>query len=181
MPPDLLPAMLGPFFVLPTHGNEAHGNEEEDWLFRIYASSREFDADVTSRHLDSQRTLLEHEFNSRQRSYPIDFPGVVFFLLHLHTSPVGRLYVQITPRVVFIVDLVLLPTHRGSGHGTALLADLTAWAHRRGLPVRLHVARHNTRAAALYERLGFRVIEELTQHRLMDYAKPPPEPGPAEA
>jgi ribosomal protein S18 acetylase RimI-like enzyme len=47
--------------------------------------------------------------------------------------------------------------------------------------VRLHVAKRNNRAAALYERLGFRVIEELTQHRLMEYAVPPPEPGPTGA
>ena len=181
MPPDLLPAMLGPFSVLPAHGIEAHGIEADDWFFRIYASSREQDEDVTRRHLDSQRTLLEHEFNSRQRSYPIDFPGVGFFLLYIHTSPAGRLYVQIAPRVVFIVDLVLLPAHRGSGHGTALLVELTAWAHLRGLPVRLHVEKRNTRAAALYERLGFRVIEELAQHRLMEHAVPPPEPGPTGA
>ena len=176
MPPDLLPAMLGPFSVLPAQGIEA-----DDWFFRIYASSREQDEDVTRRHLDSQRTLLEHEFNSRQRSYPIDFPGVGFFLLYLHTFPAGRLYVQIAPRVVFIVDLVLLPAHRGSGHGTALLVELIAWAHLRGLPVRLHVEKRNTRAAALYERLGFRVIEELAQHRLMEHAVPPPEPEPAGA
>lgn len=176
MPPDLLPAMLGPFSVLPAQGIEA-----DDWFFRIYASSREQDEDVPRRHLDSQRTLLEHEFNSRQRSYPIDFPGVGFFLLYLHTSPAGRLYVQIAPRVVFIVDLVLLPAHRGSGHGTALLVELIAWSHLRGLPVRLHVEKRNTRAAALYERLGFRVIEELAQHRLMEHAVPPPEPEPAGA
>ena len=50
--------MLGPFSVLPAHGIEAHGIEADDWFFRIYASSREQDEDVTCRHLDSQRTLL---------------------------------------------------------------------------------------------------------------------------
>ena len=47
--------------------------------------------------------------------------------------------------------------------------------------MRLHVEKRNTRAAALYERLGFRVIEELAQHRLMEHAVPPPEPGPTGA
>ena len=83
--------------------------------------------------------------------------------------------------MVFIVDLVLLPAHRGSGHGTALLVELIAWSHLRGLPVRLHVEKRNTRAAALYERLGFRVIEELAQHRLMEHAVPPTEPEPTGA
>ena len=61
-------------------------------------------------------------------------------------------------------DLYVLPAFRGRGIGTAVVERCCA---QTGLPVFLYVFRRNARAVALYERLGFRVVEEVEETRLI--------------
>ena len=162
-PPSELPATLGPFSLHPA--DVAH---DRATLLDAYASSRLDAPDLADRHPESRQAVIEHEFESRQLSYPVDFPGVQFFLLSLGSHPAGRIYLQAAPAEVFLVDLVLLPVFRGHGHGTALLRDLIRFAHTSRRPLRLHVAKNNPRAATLYHRLGFRPLTELAQHWLLE-------------
>ncbi len=58
------------------------------------------------------------------------------------------------PEELRLVDISLLPAHRGSGVGTELLRALQQEATTAGKPLRLSVARDNP-ARRLYARLGF--------------------------
>ncbi|MDR0810551.1 MAG: GNAT family N-acetyltransferase, partial [Gemmobacter sp.] len=62
----------------------------------------------------------------------------------------------------FLVDgICVIPGRRGEGIGSQLVAALCAEAALRGYrAVRLDVIDRNTRARALYERLGFRPVAE---------------------
>lgn len=171
------PHRLGPFELRP-----AHPVDDRSALLAAYASSRDSDPELARRHPDSRQSVIEHEFESRQLSYPIDFPEVRFFLLEAQGATAGRCYIQVTPSDVFLVDLVLLPVWRGHGHGTAVLTDLIHFARSTRRSLRLHVAKNNPRAARLYDRLGFARAEELTHHWLLTHPAPhgpgpPPEPG----
>lgn len=73
--------------------------------------------------------------------------------------PAGRLYVHRGDAEIRIVDIALLPEHRGGGIGTALLEELLAEADTSGKSVTIHVERQN-RALRFYERLGFSVAED---------------------
>jgi ribosomal protein S18 acetylase RimI-like enzyme len=53
-----------------------------------------------------------------------------------------------------VIDIALLPEHRGRGIGTALMTWVTAIADREARSVTLHVEPWNP-ARRLYERLGF--------------------------
>jgi ribosomal protein S18 acetylase RimI-like enzyme len=163
LPASELPATLGPFTLIP-----ADATRDRPQLLDAYASCRQDDPELTSRHPDSRQAVIEHEFESRQLCYPVDFPGVELFLLTLGTAPAGRIFLQANADHLFLVDLVLLPAFRGQGHGTALLQDLIRFAHASRRPLRLHVAKNNPRAAALYQRLGFRPRAELAQHWLLE-------------
>jgi RimJ/RimL family protein N-acetyltransferase len=140
-------------------------------LLEIFASSRLDHPDVVSRHPGEREKFIEHEFNARQRSYPIDFPGVEFLLICSNDETIGRLYIQRTRKVIFVVDLVLLPGWRGRGLGTGLLKGFVREAWESGAVVRLHVEKTNSRAKRLYERLGFRIIGDARTHHLMEGAK----------
>ena len=85
----------------------------------------------------------------------------------LDGHPVGRLYVDVDDERVLIVDIALLPEHRGRGIGSALLAGVLAEADRRRLPTRLHVEPDN-RAQRLYRRLGFGVADPGAVYDLME-------------
>ncbi|MFN0130895.1 MAG: GNAT family N-acetyltransferase [Verrucomicrobiales bacterium] len=158
-----LPERLGSFTLRRASTSPA----DSDLLLAAFASGCEADPDLNARHPDSRQAIVTHAFASRQISYPVDFPGVEFFLLELGGAPAGRLYLQLTEARWFIVDLVLLPHCRGRGHGTALLSDLIRQAEAAQRPVHLHVAKSNTRAAALYHRLGFRRVHELPRHYML--------------
>ena len=64
---------------------------------------------------------------------------------------------------LYIAQVYILPEYQGRGTGTALIREVL----RRGLPVELWVMTSNTGALRLYERLGFRVMEEDDDHYLM--------------
>ena len=57
------------------------------------------------------------------------------------------------------VDIALLPRYCNRGIGTRLLRELQSEAAAAGKPLRIHVERVNP-ALRLYERLGFRQIED---------------------
>lgn len=158
-----LPGQLGPFALRRASDSPA----DRDLLLAAFTSGCEADPDLNARHPDSRQAIITHAFESRQISYPVDFPGVEFFLLEFDGAPAGRLYLHLTEARWFIVDLVLLPQCRGRGHGTALLSDLIRQAEAARRPVHLHVAKSNVRAAALYHRLGFCRVHELPRHYML--------------
>ena len=61
-------------------------------------------------------------------------------------------------------DLYVLPEFRGRGIGTGIVQRCCGST---GKPVFLYVFRGNERAVALYERLGFRIVEEVGETRLI--------------
>jgi ribosomal protein S18 acetylase RimI-like enzyme len=73
-------------------------------------------------------------------------------------------------RDAFVDDVYVVPTHRGRGVGSALLAECEQACHELGVRA-LHLGvRPSNRAAALYRRFGFRE----QQHRLMTKRLTPP-------
>ncbi len=83
---------------------------------------------------------------------------------------VGRLYVARWPEEIRIVDIALLPEHRGAGIGTSLLEDLVAEAERAGKSLSIHVERFNVQALRFYERLGFETKADKGVYLLMERA-----------
>ncbi|HUP41984.1 MAG TPA: GNAT family N-acetyltransferase, partial [Thermoanaerobaculia bacterium] len=80
--------------------------------------------------------------------------------------PIGRLYVDRWKDQIRLVDIALLPEHRGAGLGRAILEELLAEGDRSGLPVTIHVELNNP-ALRLYRRLGFRHVDSNGIYYLM--------------
>jgi ribosomal protein S18 acetylase RimI-like enzyme len=68
---------------------------------------------------------------------------------------VGILKLERRPEAVYIALVEIHPDQQGSGIGGAIVRQVIADADRRGRPVELDVLTVNTRAQALYRRLGF--------------------------
>jgi ribosomal protein S18 acetylase RimI-like enzyme len=74
------------------------------------------------------------------------------------TPLIGYLWFSETPETqsAYINDFMILPAHRGRGHGTAALTALEALLKAKGITqIRLRVAADNPRAKSLYEASGF--------------------------
>ena len=103
--------------------------------------------------------FLEMQFDAQDRWYRVQYPQATFDVVVVDGEPAGRLYVNRGEGEVRIVDIALLPDHRGRGIGGSLLRTLLAEADAGGKSVTIHVERLNP-ALRLYESLGFSVAED---------------------
>ncbi|KFE68249.1 GNAT family N-acetyltransferase [Hyalangium minutum] len=126
---------------------------DDTFLFELYASTR---AELAALGLgEAQRQLLLRvQWMAQRQGYQSRYPHSEHQLVLVEGRPVGRLWVAREPEELRLVDVSLLPSHRGSGVGTGLLRALQQEAATTGKPLRLSVARDNP-AQRLYARLGF--------------------------
>ena len=103
--------------------------------------------------------FLRAQFDAQDRWYRENYIGASFDVVLVDGERAGRLYLNRGDSEIRIVDIALLPEHRGNGVGSALLRDLLAEADAAGKRVTIHVERLNP-ALRLYERLGFSVAED---------------------
>lgn len=71
-----------------------------------------------------------------------------------------------------LLDVTLLPAHRGRGLGTRLVRALLDEARARGVAVSCEVEHDNHRARALYVALGFRPVFEDPVCTLLSWVAP---------
>ena len=109
---------------------------------------------------DAQKdAFLRMQFDAQDAWWRENYADASFDVVLVGGEPAGRLYVHRGPSEIRIVDIALLPEHRGSGIGSSLLRDLLAEADESGKSVTIHVERMNP-ALRLYERLGFALAED---------------------
>jgi ribosomal protein S18 acetylase RimI-like enzyme len=123
-------------------------------LERVYAGTRAADLALLPWDDTGKEAFLRMQFAAQEHAYRTTMPGARHDVVLLDGAPVGRLIVDRRPGEIAIVDIALLPEHRGAGIGTRLLERVLADADAEGLATTLHVELRN-RARTLYERLGF--------------------------
>lgn len=131
---------------------------DQPFLQHLYASTREAEMRMMGWDAAQQAAFLSMQFRAQQRAY-FSYPDAEFLLIRRHGEPVGRLYLQHLAQMVRVVDISLLPTQCGQGLGGALLRDVLTMASAQRKTVELYVDRAN-RALALYQRLGFELVED---------------------
>lgn len=89
----------------------------------------------------------------------------------LEGQDIGVIAVERKETEIFLAKIYLLPEYQNRGIGTRLIEALLREAFGQNLPVRLRVLKVNP-ARRLYERLGFKVIEEADTHYLMEAVPP---------
>lgn len=141
-----------------------------EFLYRLYASTREEELAVVSWTPEQKEIFLRQQFNAQHRFWQENYAGSSFDLVLRGGLPAGRLYVARWTREIRIVDIALLPDHRGGGVGTRLLREIFVEADAAGKAVSVHVEAFNP-ARRLYERLGFAQKEDKGVYLLME--RPP--------
>jgi ribosomal protein S18 acetylase RimI-like enzyme len=136
-------------------------------LYRVYASTREEELAQVEWSVEQKAAFLQMQFDAQHRYYQANYPGAQFQVILLNGQPAGRLYLDRREAEIRIVDIALLPEYRRRGIGSALLHDILAEGERTDLPVTIHVERFNP-ALALYERLGFRTVEDRGVYYFME-------------
>jgi len=141
--------------------------QDVPFLRRVYVSTR---PDVTILPWDdSQKSaFLGMQFDAQHRHYQTHFPAAEYLIIESEGEPIGRLYVDRRPDKIHILDITILPEHRGAGIGGKLLQELVDEGIDARKPVSLYVERENI-ARNLYRRLGFQPGEEQGMYLLMEW------------
>jgi GNAT superfamily N-acetyltransferase len=135
------------------------GSGDAELLYRIYASTREDELAVVPWEPAQKEAFLRMQFAAQDRYYHATFPAASYDLIVSGEEVLGRLYVDRGEAAWLVLDIALLPGHRGRGIGARLLTDVLAEAGAAAKPVQVHVERFNP-AQRLYDRLGFRQIAD---------------------
>lgn len=142
--------------------------EDQPFLKRLYASTRTEELAQTDWSEAEKASFLEFQFSAQHKFYTEQFTEAEFHIVLLEGEPIGRLYVDRREAEIRLIDIALLPEHRGKGIGSSLVRDLLAEGARISKPIRIHVEQFNS-ALRLYERLGFRRIADKGVYYLMEW------------
>lgn len=126
------------------------------FLFQLYASTRGGEQALFGMNDVQWEGFLRMQFNLQHNQYMQNYDNPSFDIIMLGDAPAGRLYVNRAPEEIRVIDISLLPEHRGRGIGTDLMRRILQEGDDTGIPVTLHVEKNNP-ALALYQRLGFRI------------------------
>jgi len=134
--------------------------EDESFLFKLYASTREEEIEAWGWDKARQEAFIRMQFTAQQRWYQAAYPRAEHQLIILKDNPIGHILVLREETKIELIDISLLPEYRNGGVGTALLGELIEESRKSGVPLRLQVQRNNQAAIRLYRRLGFSATEE---------------------
>jgi ribosomal protein S18 acetylase RimI-like enzyme len=144
--------------------------EDDSFLAGVYASTRAEELAVTGWSDEDKALFCRRQFDAQSAHYRENYPGASLQVIERDGVSIGRLYVAHWEREIRIMDIALLPEHRGTGIGTKLLRGLQDEARSAGKTLTIHVERFNS-ALRLYERLGFKQIEDKGVYLLMEWGK----------
>jgi GNAT superfamily N-acetyltransferase len=136
------------------------------FLERLYGSTRVDELALTDWSGAQKAAFIAMQFKAQHAHYQKHYVGSEFLVIERAGEALGRLYLARWKSEHRIVDIALLPAHRGSGLGTALLTDLLDEAAAVGKAVTIHVEKFNP-AMSLYRRLGFIAAGEEGAYDLM--------------
>jgi len=121
---------------------------------RVYASTREEELRPVDWTADQKEAFVRMQFEAQDAYYREHYHPATFDVVEVDGDPVGRLYVARWADEIRIIDVALLPEHRGRGIGTSVIRALLDEAAASGKRLSIHVEKHNP-ARRLYERLEF--------------------------
>ena len=143
--------------------------EDADFLFRLYASTRADEMKLVPWNDSQKGAFLRMQFAAQSTHYHRYYPDASYEVILREGQAIGRLYIHRNADAIHLLDIALLPQHRGGGIGGRLLNDILLEATAQGKRVQIHVERENP-AMHLYTRLGFHVVEDKGIYYFMEWA-----------
>ena len=142
--------------------------EDDPFLAGLFASTRAEELAITGWSEEQKAAFCRMQFDAQSADYRKNYADASFDIIERDGVAAGRLLVWRSGKEILIVDIALLPEHRGAGIGTKLLRELQDEARAANKPLIIHVERFNP-ALRLYERLGFKIVEEQEVYLLMEW------------
>jgi GNAT superfamily N-acetyltransferase len=137
-----------------------------DFLLAVYAATRAAELARVPWPDAQKNAFLKMQFAAQDRDYRSRYAGAQFSIIVIDGEDAGRLYVVREPERTQILDITILPLHRGRGAGASLVRALQS----EGKPLSIWIDAIND-SSAIFEHLGFHTEREDGLYRLMAWAK----------
>lgn len=144
---------------------------DEDFLGKLYFSARSEEFSPFGWDSEQLERFLAMQYKIQKQAYQLQFPDAENLIVWLEKEKIGRLIVNRSATDLRLVDISLLPEFRGSGVGTQIITDLQNEAGEKNLPLTLNVARNNSAAFRLYQKLGFQTTGADEMYYSMEWQK----------
>jgi ribosomal protein S18 acetylase RimI-like enzyme len=142
--------------------------DDYEFMADLYASTRAEEMQLVDWSEQQKRAFLRSQFDAQTAHYRTHYNAAEFWIIERNGERAGRLYLHYRPDDLRIVDIALRPEFRGQGIGGAILNQLLGAAQHGGYGLSIHVERNNP-AMRLYNRMGFRKIDEHGIYDLMEW------------
>lgn len=159
-------------FKLPRGGSlelRAVKPEDDPFLLLVYGSTRDKELSQVEWPAGQREAFLRWQFDLQRKEYDTRFPHARYQIVIIDGEPAGRIWIGESDEEIRLLDIGILPQFQNRGAGTLLLKNLIAEATALGKTLRHMVFVLNDNAHRFYERLGFRIIEELGAYKHMEY------------
>ena len=143
--------------------------DDAEFLYSVYANTRTQELAAVDWTDSQKEQFLRSQFGLQHEAYQENYKGGEFLVILHQGKPAGRLYVIRREQEIRIVDIALLPECRNGGIGGAILRDILAEGALMHKRVTIHVEMFNP-ALTLYDRLGFRKLEERGVYYFMEWS-----------
>jgi GNAT superfamily N-acetyltransferase len=144
--------------------------EDESFLRQVYASTRAQELALVPWSDEQKQAFVDMQFSAQDSYYREKFPEASYQVILNEENRVGRIYVSRKEDALRILDITLLPQHRGAGIGTSLISELMSEADRTGKALNIWVEPFNP-SLRLFERLGFTTVQQDELNCLLEYKK----------
>lgn len=143
--------------------------EDEDLLLEIYASTRAEEMALVPWSEEQIQIFVSSQFAAQQWHYTQKYPNADHSIITKNGRDVGRIFLARLERKLHIADITVLPEARNAGIGRLVIGDLISEAEEGGKAVTVYVETFNP-SLRLFERLGFRQIEQQGTHLLLEWS-----------
>jgi ribosomal protein S18 acetylase RimI-like enzyme len=141
---------------------------DEDFIRRLILQTIAEELGASAWPEPMRSHLLGVQHTARRQSHRANNPEAASHVIQADGVDAGWAVLNTMPHEVRLAEIMILPEMRRRGIGTAAIDEILSTAARAGKPVRLNVNVTNHGAIRLYERLGFRQIEQNAVQYLME-------------
>ena len=144
-------------------------DDDQEFLLSVYAGTRAQELAQVQWEEGQKEAFVRWQFEMQQKEYQTRFPDARYDVILVDGVPAGRIWVGIDDKQMRLLDIAVMEKFQNRGVGTILLGRLMDEARRVNKPLRHMVFVLNDNAHRFYERLGFKVIEDLGGYKHMEW------------
>jgi len=137
-------------------------------ILSVYASTRASELQQVPWTNEQKDAFVRMQFAAQKQHYAAMYPAASYDVIQEDETAIGRLWVERKAGELHILDITVLPEHRGRGAGGTLLRRLLEEAGASANVVTIYVESFSP-SLRLFEQLGFRKEREEGYQFLMKW------------